>query len=84
MPVVGVLTPQSADDYRNVFAPFFQGLKDATLGERYSSLGPDLHRLDRTSLRLAHLFDHLIGGSQQSQLIVVNARHTETHCRAAR
>ena len=28
MPVVGVLTPQSADDYRNVFAPFFQGLKE--------------------------------------------------------
>ena len=28
MPVVGVLTPQSADDYRNVSAPFFQGLKE--------------------------------------------------------
>jgi hypothetical protein len=27
---------------------------------RYSLLGPDLHRLDRTSLRLAHSFDHLI------------------------
>jgi hypothetical protein len=24
---------------------------------RYSLLGPDLHRLDRTSLRLAHLLD---------------------------
>src|SRR5262245_49239110 len=32
---------------------------------RYSLLGPDLHRLDRTSLRLAHLFDHLIGLCQQ-------------------
>jgi hypothetical protein len=31
---------------------------------RYSLLGPDLHRLDRTSLRLAHLLDHLIGGGQ--------------------
>jgi len=28
---------------------------------RYSLLGPDFHRLDRTSLRLAHLFDHFIG-----------------------
>src|SRR3974390_2272747 len=32
---------------------------------RYSLLGPDLHRLDRTSLRLAHLLDHLIGASEQ-------------------
>ena len=28
------------------------------------SLGPDLHRLDRTSLRLAHLFDHLVSAQQ--------------------
>src|SRR5262249_18926031 len=28
---------------------------------RYSLLGPDLHRLDRTSLRLAHLLNHLVG-----------------------
>src|SRR6516164_8239847 len=28
---------------------------------RYSLLGPDFHRLDRTSLRLAHSFDHLVG-----------------------
>jgi predicted DNA-binding ribbon-helix-helix protein len=27
---------------------------------RYSLLGPDSHRLDRTSLRLAHSFHHLI------------------------
>src|SRR5271169_4218025 len=27
---------------------------------RYSLLGPDFHRLDRTSLRLAHLFDDLV------------------------
>jgi hypothetical protein len=33
--------------------------------ERYSLLGPDLHRLDRTSLRLAHLFDHLVGAGEQ-------------------
>jgi hypothetical protein len=28
---------------------------------------PDLHRLDRTSLRLAHLLDHLVGGYLQAQ-----------------
>src|ERR1700730_12892474 len=28
-------------------------------------LGPDFHRLDRTSLRLAHLFDHLVGDGEQ-------------------
>ena len=28
---------------------------------RYSLLGPDFHRLDRTSLRLAHSLDHLVG-----------------------
>ena len=34
----------------------------ATLAAKgYSLLGPDFHRLDRTSLRLAHLFDHLVG-----------------------
>jgi hypothetical protein len=32
---------------------------------RYSLLGPDLHRLDRTSLRLAHLFDNLVGGGER-------------------
>ena len=32
---------------------------------RYSLLGPDFHRLDRTSLRLAHSFDDLVGASQQ-------------------
>src|SRR6186997_2871821 len=32
---------------------------------RYSLLGPDLHRLDRTSLRLAHSLDHLVGGGEQ-------------------
>jgi len=31
---------------------------------RYPLLGPDLHRLDRTSLRLAHLFDHLVGDGE--------------------
>src|SRR5213080_2721282 len=31
----------------------------------YPLLGPDLHRLDRTSLRLAHLFDHLVGARKQ-------------------
>jgi hypothetical protein len=28
---------------------------------RYPLLGPDFHRPDRTSLRLAHSFDHLVG-----------------------
>src|SRR6185436_17876190 len=32
---------------------------------RYSLLGPDLHRLDRTSLRLAHSLDHLVGAGEQ-------------------
>src|SRR5256885_2485950 len=32
---------------------------------RYSLLGPDFHRLDRTSLWLAHLLDHLIGDGEQ-------------------
>src|SRR5436309_127185 len=31
----------------------------------YSLLGLDLHRLDRTSLRLAHLFDHLVSAGEQ-------------------
>src|SRR6478752_7516349 len=32
---------------------------------RYSLLGPDFHRLDRTSFVLAHLFDHLVGSGEQ-------------------
>src|SRR5215813_11642265 len=32
---------------------------------RYPLLGPDFHRLDRTSLRLAHSFDHLVGARQE-------------------
>src|SRR6516164_6015153 len=32
---------------------------------RYPLLGPDFHRLDRTSLRLAHSLDHLVGERQQ-------------------
>src|SRR5438552_14409293 len=38
---------------------------------RYSLLGPDFHRLDRTSLRLAHSFDHLVGAGEQRR------RHVE-------
>src|SRR5438067_7046876 len=33
----------------------------------YSLLGPDLHRLDRTSLRLAHSLDHLVGTGKQGR-----------------
>src|SRR5262249_25119029 len=32
---------------------------------RYSLLGPDFQRLDRTSLRLAHSFEHLVGEREQ-------------------
>src|SRR5438046_6861125 len=32
---------------------------------RCSLLGPDFHRLDRTSLRLAHSLDHLVGAAEQ-------------------
>src|ERR1700745_2891328 len=34
---------------------------------RYPLLGPDFHRPDRTSLRLAHSFDHLVGATEQQQ-----------------
>src|SRR6516165_11141080 len=34
---------------------------------RYSLLGPDFHRLHRTSLRLAHSLDHLVGAGEQSR-----------------
>src|SRR5262245_12973154 len=32
---------------------------------RYPLLGPGFHRLDRTSLRLAHSFNHLVGDGEQ-------------------
>src|SRR5437660_3703984 len=41
---------------------------------RYSLLGPDLHRLDRTSLRLAHLLDHLLSAGEQHR------RHVKPEC----
>src|SRR5215475_8624077 len=39
---------------------------------RYPLLGPDFHRLDRTSLRLAHSLDHLVGAREHRR------RHVET------
>src|SRR6266700_1961636 len=41
---------------------------------RYSLLGPDFHRLDRTSLRLAHSFDHLVGAGDERR------RQLEAEC----
>src|SRR6266487_2641415 len=38
---------------------------------RYPLLGPDFHRLDRTSLRLAHSFNHLVGAGEERR------RHVE-------
>src|SRR6476620_3380640 len=32
---------------------------------RYPLLGPDFHRLNRTSLRLAHLLDHLVSARKK-------------------
>ena len=34
---------------------------------RYPLLGPDFHRPDRTSLRLAHSFNHLVGAQHQAR-----------------
>src|SRR6266436_6280071 len=39
---------------------------------RYSLLGPDFHRLDRTSFRLAHLLDHFVGARNERR------RHIQT------
>src|ERR1700752_2292038 len=39
----------------------------ATKQDASPLLGPDFHRLDRTSFRLAHSFDHLVGGSEQGR-----------------
>src|SRR5436305_12417272 len=41
---------------------------------RYSLLGPDFHRLDRTSLRLAHLLDHLVRNGEHPR------RDSEAEC----
>src|SRR5262249_50375047 len=34
---------------------------------RYPLLGPDFHRLDRTSFVLAHSFDHLVGAGVEAR-----------------
>src|SRR5215813_10487792 len=41
---------------------------------RYPLLGPDLHRLDRTSLRLAHSLDHFVRAQQR------RGRQVEVEC----
>jgi len=38
---------------------------------RYPLLGPDFHRLDRTSLRLAHSLDHLVGERPSKGVFIV-------------
>src|SRR5215470_13361444 len=43
------------------------GAKRSLPSGRYSLLGPDFHRLDRTSLRLAHSFDHLVGDGEHAR-----------------
>jgi hypothetical protein len=45
---------------RNVAMGHFQ-----THAPQQSLLGAGLHRVDRTSLRLAHLFDHIVGEREQ-------------------
>jgi hypothetical protein len=42
---------------------------------RYSLLGPNLHRLDRTSFRLAHSLDHLVGTRDEARWNVEGDRY---------
>src|SRR6266700_7710539 len=58
---------------------------------RYSLLGPDFHRLDRTSLRLAHSLDHLVCAQKDrgwqrhaEKLRGLEVRHELESCRALR
>src|SRR6516164_10660849 len=41
---------------------------------RYPLLGPDFHRPDRTSLRLAHSFDHLVSAGEHARRDVETER----------
>src|ERR1051325_7436119 len=53
-------TPQTIAVYAS--QPLSPGATQHSLpSRRYSLLGPDFHRLDRTSFVLAHSFNHLVG-----------------------
>src|SRR6516162_11119853 len=53
---------------------------------RYPLLGPDFHRPDRTSLRLAHSLDHLVGAHGDRGHVCLRPPGTEcfTIARSAR
>src|ERR1700760_1566537 len=60
------LTPHAIAVYAS--QPLSPGATQHSLPSgRYPLLGPDFHRLDRTSLRLAHSFNDLIGAGEQSR-----------------
>src|ERR1043165_9072512 len=60
------LTPHAIAVYAS--QPLSPGATQHSLPSgRYSLLGPDFHRLDRTSLRLAHSFDDLVGASKEGR-----------------
>src|ERR1043165_10140874 len=67
------LTPHAIAVYAS--QPLSPGATQHSLPSgRYSLLGPDFHRLDRTSLRLAHSFDDLVGAGEHVR------RNREVEC----